>query len=121
MYNCTNIDDVIYKGESPEYQEFGPYTYREWDSMTDITYGEILDYEQGINRDAASLTWNQGADYVSVSDEFFESKMYLVNQAGLGVWWAQNNSDPWRIFITLIYSIVNDGLGRQVVETGIFT
>ena len=39
----------------------------------------------------------------------------------MGVWWAQNNSDPWRTFITLIYSIVNDGLGRQVIETGIFT
>lgn len=27
VYNCTNRDDVIYKGAKPIMKEFGPYTY----------------------------------------------------------------------------------------------
>jgi hypothetical protein len=46
--------------------------------------------------------------------------MYQVNQAGLGVWWGQNNSPKWRVMITLIYSLVLDGLGFQVQETAVF-
>lgn len=49
LYNCTNYEDVsiidfyneiqvIYKGEQPKLEEFGPYYYREYDSLTDVTY-----------------------------------------------------------------------------------
>ena len=38
FYNCTNALDVIYRGEKPEFQEFGPYTYRESDSYDGVIY-----------------------------------------------------------------------------------
>ena len=47
--------------------------------------------------------------------------MYLVNQAAMGVWYQLRNADAWRTYITLLYSIVNDGLGRQVGDTAAFT
>ena len=38
MYNCTNHEDVIYKGARPEFEEFGPYYYRESDTYDDVQY-----------------------------------------------------------------------------------
>jgi len=35
LYNCTNRDDVIYKGAKPEVTEIGPFVYREYDSWTE--------------------------------------------------------------------------------------
>lgn len=34
VYNCTNHDDVIYKGARPQVEEFGPYIYRESDAFS---------------------------------------------------------------------------------------
>jgi hypothetical protein len=42
----------------------------------------------------------------------------VVNQAALGVWWAQLNAPKWRYAIILLYNVVND-LGRQLTNTGI--
>ena len=47
--------------------------------------------------------------------------MYLPNQAGYGVWFQQNNAPKWRVYLTLLYSAVLDGLGTQVLDTGVFT
>jgi len=30
MYNCTNIEEVIYKNMAPMFMEFGPYSYPEF-------------------------------------------------------------------------------------------
>ena len=30
LYNCTNSQDVIYTNAKPEFQEVGPYKYREY-------------------------------------------------------------------------------------------
>jgi len=38
MYNCTNIDDVVYKNVMPSFMEFGPYIYQESDSYKDLTW-----------------------------------------------------------------------------------
>jgi hypothetical protein len=37
------------------------------------------------------------------------------------VWWNQNNTPAWRIYLTLLYSIVVDGLGNIVTDTAVFT
>lgn len=39
----------------------------------------------------------------------------------MGVWYQLRNADLWRTYITLLYSIVIDGFGRQVGDTGAFT
>jgi len=48
--------------------------------------------------------------------------MYLTNQALYGVWYQQNSmqsdQNQWRVYLTLLYSAVQDGLGRQLVENG---
>lgn len=38
FYNCTNALNVVYKNEKPEFQEFGPYVYRESDTYSDLDY-----------------------------------------------------------------------------------
>ena len=38
MYNCTNFEDVVFTGNAPEFMEFGPYVYREYDNYTDLNY-----------------------------------------------------------------------------------
>lgn len=36
LFHCTNPDDVIYRGLKPEFEQYGPYIYREYDLYTDI-------------------------------------------------------------------------------------
>lgn len=38
FYNCTNYEDVLYKGAAPKFMELGPYTYREYDSYDNLTW-----------------------------------------------------------------------------------
>jgi len=40
FFHCTNADDVIYQGAKPEFEQFGPYIYHEFDIFTDIKYGQ---------------------------------------------------------------------------------
>ena len=45
-------------------------------------------------------------------DGNIDTKMYQINQAAQGVWWAANNSPTWRIALSVLYSVAVDGLGR---------
>lgn len=36
FFNCTNSNNVIYKGAKPELEQFGPYIYREWNTFDDV-------------------------------------------------------------------------------------
>lgn len=47
--------------------------------------------------------------------------MTLLNQAALGLWYNFNNSPKWRFVITLLYSVVNDGMGTTLINNAIFT
>jgi len=42
LFHCTNPDDVIYKGEKPQFEQYGPFIYREYDQYTDVSYGKTL-------------------------------------------------------------------------------
>ena len=42
FFSCVNPDEVIYQGKKPIFEEFGPYTYREYDQFTNIQYGQQL-------------------------------------------------------------------------------
>jgi hypothetical protein len=46
--------------------------------------------------------------------------MWFVNQAALGTWYAQNNIDIWRTYLTVMYNIVNFGLGASVQDFYVF-
>ena len=41
FYNCTNAEAVVYTNAQPEYQEFGPYIYREFDNYNDLNYTNL--------------------------------------------------------------------------------
>jgi hypothetical protein len=40
--------------------------------------------------------------------------MWLVNQAAIGTWWGTNNADAGRVYLTVMYNVVNVGLGAGV-------
>ena len=70
---------------------------------------------------SVNATYNQYTEFKEDTMGNIDQKMYLVNQAAMGVWYQLRNADLWRTYITLIYSIVLDGFGRQVGDTGAFT
>ena len=43
FFHVLNPDDVVYKGMKPQFEEFGPYIYREWDNYTDVKYDQTLE------------------------------------------------------------------------------
>ena len=41
MYNCTNSLEVTYQNAKPKFMEYGPYTYREFDTYNDVLYEDL--------------------------------------------------------------------------------
>lgn len=39
LYECTNFEDVIFSGGKPEFEEVGPFVYREVNRYEDVQYG----------------------------------------------------------------------------------
>lgn len=64
-------------------------------------------------------SFSQGTAYDSDPTETIDTKMFVTNQALYGVWYQQNASEEpesqWRVYLTLLYSAVLDGLGGQVI------
>lgn len=100
--------------------EFGPYIYQETDTYDDLEFTKLASPVDGKEYDAVRATYNTKTSFVSAADDFVDTKMYQANQAGLGVWWNQKNSQKWRVMITLFYSLVIDGMGNQVQQTAVF-
>ena len=116
FYNVTNPLEVTYKNAKPEFMEYGPYIYREFDTYNDLVY-ENLDNE--IGQESLPTVYNkfvQGNNYTSDEVGNIDTPMYITNQALFGVWYQQNaaqaNATQWRVYLTLLYSAVQDGLGR---------
>ena len=47
--------------------------------------------------------------------------MYLLNQATLATWYRVNHAAKWRNYITVLYSVVLECLGRQTLDLAVFT
>jgi len=58
MFSVLNPDDVIYKGERPKFEEYGPYIYREYDSFEDPEYDLTVD----LGAAAADPIYNKNID-----------------------------------------------------------
>ena len=33
--------------------------------------------------------------------------MWFANQAALSTWWNKNNGDTWKLYMTVMYKVVN--------------
>lgn len=42
FYSCRNPDEVIYQGKRPIFEEFGPYSYREYQQFSNLQYDQTL-------------------------------------------------------------------------------
>ena len=100
--------------------EFGPYIYREYDTYDNLTWDSVHNWKKGDDEKAVNASFNQFTKFQSDEVGNIDDKMYFTNQAAFGVWYQLNNAPKWRTYITLLYSIVLDGLGRQVADTGVF-
>ena len=90
FYNCTNAEDVIYRSKKPEFMEFGPYVYREFDNYDDLNYTGL---DNIISQEELPAVFNK----FTVGDNFdsdpvgnIDEPMYLTNQAPFGVWYQAN-------------------------------
>lgn len=70
------------------------------------------------------MLFSQGVAFDSDPTGLLDTEMYLTNQALFGVWYQQNAAQApeqvWRVYLTLLWSAVQDGLGRQLIETGVW-
>ena len=128
FYNCTNAWDVTYKNAKPEFMEFGPYVYRESDTYSDLVYQDLDNLVSGEALPSVQNTFVQGVTYdddIADGDDHLDTKMFLTNQALYGVWYQQNAAQApdqvWRVYLTVLYSAIVDGLGREVIDQGIWS
>jgi hypothetical protein len=66
VYNCTNVDDVIYRGAIPEVVEIGPFMYKEIDTWTEPKEWDVPTTVPGTNgtvqKNAIEMTFNTRAE-----------------------------------------------------------
>ena len=130
FFHCLNVDDVVYKGEKPLFEQYGPYIYRETDTFDDVQYGQSLEitglsdetYNKNIDEqtyaDGLFATFNtftkyytEWEDKMDTTKQGVDTPLKLVNQAAMGVWYAQMTTAKWRFMVVLLFNVVND-LGR---------
>ena len=78
FYNCTNVMDVIYSNAKPQFQEFGPYVYRETDNYTDKAYADDLDFN-GNPLPVVNATYRQYVTFDSDPTDTIDEPLYLTN------------------------------------------
>jgi hypothetical protein len=54
----------------------------------------------------------------SKMDKNIDTKMYQINQAAQGVWWNAQTMPLYKLGISLLYTVVVDGLGRTIIDQG---
>mmetsp|Transcript_19682 Transcript_19682/g.14415 ORF Transcript_19682/g.14415 Transcript_19682/m.14415 type:complete len:154 (-) Transcript_19682:2274-2735(-) len=83
VYNCTNYEDVIYLGARPEFEEFGPYAYREYDNISDVVYGQSFAVPGSAESETFSAITGQFLQHIDyypeeehLSDGFLDTPIY---------------------------------------------
>jgi len=91
---------------------------------SDTTYQDNIDNQE--NADGLTAKFNLFSRYFPEWQDKMDQKydvdtpLKLVNQAAMGVWYAQLNTEKWRFMVILLFNVVND-LGRQLTEQGVFS
>ena len=92
--------------------EFGPYIYQETDTYDDVSYEKAFNPNTGQNESAVFATYTQDTKFKEDTDGYLDEDMYLLNQVTLATWYRVNHSPPWQNYMTILYSVVLDCLGR---------
>ena len=104
LYNCTNYNDVILKDAVPQYQEIGPYTYREYNKYEDVEYDveveELSDSGEKVIRKAIKANYKQILANVDEKAPL-DSPIYIANKAALAYLHSQGQSVKplWETYI----------------------
>lgn len=91
--------------------EFGPYIYQETDTYSNQVYTSRNDNLTNIVQDTVLTTFNQNLAYSSAKDDYLDTEMWLVNQAAIGTWYGTKNAEAWKGYMSVMYGMVNQGLG----------
>jgi hypothetical protein len=43
LFSCINKDEVIYGGETPVFEQYGPFIYKETEDWTNVKYDQELE------------------------------------------------------------------------------
>ena len=122
MYNCTNINDVVYHNAQPMFMEFGPYNYPEAFLSGLVTYGQMTNPKTGLPADTVTINSfeRHGDDNgATFGDAFIDTKMQLPNLAFYSTWWYQNNVNITQ-YQTMVYDMVLTTLGSQCPDQKIY-
>ena len=107
MYNCTNRDDVIYKGAIPNVTEIGPFVYQESNSWSEPKQWDVQTTVPGTNgtvkKNAIEMVFNTKTDinWVLTKDPDFETPIWQINQAASGKWYGTLNPPEWRLMLNV--------------------
>lgn len=74
----------------------------------------------GNNYSAVWTTFNEFLTFAGDETNQMDTKLWQVNQAGNGVWYQQQNTPLWRLFMTILYTDVYYGLGQSVTEQAVW-
>ena len=118
IYNCTNVEEVIYEGARPNFTELGPYNYRDYQLMANRRYQkqQVPWVTQQYEKNVVVTDYQEWLELQSSEDPYVDEPMNLPNPAAIGVWFAANNPDPWSLQLLTLYSATIDGLGNSLIR-----
>ena len=66
------------------------------------------------------MDYSQELEYQSSGDDYYDTPMYLTNQALFKRQYtldtAQEDDNKWQVYLNLLHTVVEEGLGDTVIE-----
>jgi hypothetical protein len=121
MWNCSNIWEVVFKNEAPQFTKPSkPVVYLENDAYSNLNFTTRKDNATGVEESTVTATYNQWTTYQETAGDESVTPIWVVNQAALGTWYGANNAEPWKQYSTVLYNMVNMALGTDVQDAWCF-
>ena len=70
--------EVIYSNSKPQFQEMGPFVYKESNEYENLTYSDNLNF-YGDELPIVNATYSQSVKFDSDSSGNIDTQMYLTN------------------------------------------
>jgi hypothetical protein len=83
--------------------------------MEDIQYTMALNNLTNLQENVVKANLMQSFGRIG-SSNVSDTPLFTPNLAGLTTWWQQKNTEPWKAYITVLYSMVNSMLGLKLTD-----
>lgn len=112
---------MIYKNAKPEFQEFGPYIYQEYDAFNNLTYSRLQNSISQSDLESVFTNYSRSLQpSATANDASFDQPLFMPNQGLFGIWFQQSAGDlpenRWKVYLNVLNEQIYGNLGNYTTQ-----